>query len=130
MFDNNIFTKNTCRNLVIDGHVVGFELQTNVPYYRGIPLSMVNNVIVKENGAEHNRENIKCSIDQKTWFTLSEMSTVASYKWEFGEPLFIRVISERGLQAGTTNIELTVSVRTAYIPVPLVGVMSREVVAE
>ena len=55
------------------------------------------------------------------------MQTVTSYKWEYGEPLYIRVLKENGLSEGTHRVELTVSTRTAYIPVPIVGTMEREV---
>ncbi|HHD7473829.1 TPA: DUF6379 domain-containing protein [Klebsiella oxytoca] len=128
MFDNNIFIKDSCRNIYQDEKVLGYELQTNIPYYRGIPLSMVNEILVKENDEIVKREIIQCSLDKKQWFTLNEMTTVTSYKWEFGYPLYIRVNKADGLAGGIHDIELTVSIRTAYIPVPIIGVMARKVV--
>ncbi|QMV13788.1 C-glycoside deglycosidase beta subunit domain-containing protein [Vibrio spartinae] len=122
MFDNNIYIEGTCKNISKDGEVTGFELQTHIPYYRGIPLSMVNDVLVKAQGCQIERSTIHCSLDQKQWFTLDEMPTVTTYKWEYGEPLYIHVVKSGGLEVGENTVELTVSVRTAYIPVPLVGV--------
>lgn len=126
MFDNNVFIKDTCRNVTEDGAVTGFELQTNITYYRGIPLSMVEYIRVAVDGAEQPCEDIRISVDQVDWFTLKEAETVTTYKWEYGEPLYIRVLGP-GLSAGTHRVKLTVATRTAYIPVPLEGIRAREV---
>lgn len=130
MFDNNVFIKGTCKNTVMDNQNVGFEMQTHITYYRAIPLSMINRIGVKVDNEEIQEEDILCSVDQEDWFTLSEMETVTTYKWEYGEPLYVRVLKNGGLIAGNHKVELAVATRTAYIPVPIVGVMEREVVIE
>lgn len=127
MFDNNVFINGTCRNTVENDAVIGYELQTNITYYRGIPLSMVEFIKVEADGVEAPVENIRISVDQNDWFTLKEAETVTTYKWEYGEPLYIRVLGE-GLSAGNHKVKLTVATRTAYIPVPLVGIKERDVV--
>ena len=129
MFDNNVFINGTCRNVVENDVVIGYELQTNITYYRGIPLSMVEFIKVEADGVETPVESIRISVDQNDWFTLKEAETVTSYKWEYGEPLYIRVLGE-GLTSGSHTVKLTVATRTAYIPVPLVGVKERNVVIE
>lgn len=126
MFDNNVFIAGTCTNAVENGAVVGYELQTNITYYRGIPLSMVEFIKVEVDGVEAAVEDIRISVDYKDWFTMKEAETVTTYKWEYGEPLYIRVLGE-GLSVGKHKVQLTVATRTAYIPVPLVGVKVREV---
>ena len=127
MFDNNVFINGTCRNAVENGTVIGYELQTNITYYRGIPLSMVEFIKVEADGVEAPVESIRISVDQNDWFTLKEAETVTSYKWEYGEPLYVRVLGE-GLTSGNHKVKLTVATRTAYIPVPLVGIKERDVV--
>lgn len=127
MFDNNVFIAGTCVNAVENGAVVGYELQTNITYYRGIPLSMVEFIKVEADGVEAPVESIRISVDQNDWFTLQEAETVTTYKWEYGEPLYVRVLGE-GLTPGTHKVKLTVATRTAYIPVPLVGIKERDVV--
>ena len=131
MFDNNVFIEGTCKNTVEGGKITGYEMQTHITYYRGIPLSMVNDIQVKTDGCQEPRESIRCSVDQgEYWFTLDEMETVVGHKWEYGEPMLVRVFKEDGLSAGAHQVELTVIVRTAYIPVPLKGVKERTVVIE
>lgn len=128
MFDNNVFLEDSCKNVVKNQATVGYELQTNITYYRGIPLSMVNDIIVKLDDIVEDRANICCSVDNgKYWFTLDEMETVTSHKWEYGEPMTIFVKRSGGISSGSHNVELTVNVRTAYIPVPLVGSKKRVV---
>lgn len=128
MFDNNVFKKDSCKNTVVDGKITGFELETFITYYRAIPLSMVNDISVKVDGVVVPRENIRCSAEGEDWFTLDEMETVTTYKWEYDVPLKIRVLQEGGLPKGEHEVELTVITRTAYIPIPIKGVNSRKVV--
>lgn len=128
MFDNNVFIENSCQNTVEDGKIIGYEMQTYITYYRGIPLSMVNNIRVTTDGVEVPRENIRCSVDGgEYWFTLDEMKTVVEHKWEFGEPMIVRVMKDGGLEKGSHEVDLNVIVRTAYIPVPLDGHKTRTV---
>ena len=128
MFDNNVFKKDSLKNRVVDGQTVGFELETFITYYRAIPLSMVDDIAVKVDGVEVPREAISCSPNGEDYFTLDEMETVTTYKWEYDVPLKVRVSQEGGLSAGEHDVELTVITRTAYIPIPIKGVNSRKVV--
>ncbi len=128
MFDNNVFLDNSCKNVVENGKVTGYEMETNITYYRGIPLSMVEYVRVQADGNEEPAENIRISIDKIDWFTLKEAETVISYKWEYGEPLYVKVLKEGGLSKGAHKVKLTVATRTAYIPIPLEGNKERTVV--
>ena len=128
MFDNNVFIEGSCKNTIENDAVTGYELQTYITYYRGIPLSMVNDIRVTTDGVQEARENILCSVDGgEYWFTLDEMETVVSHKWEFGEPMTVKVKKPGGLSSGTHQVKLTVIVRTAYIPVPLEGNKERTV---
>ncbi|MBQ9045910.1 MAG: hypothetical protein IJ112_08205 [Oscillospiraceae bacterium] len=128
MFDNNVFIEGTCKNVIEENETIGYELQTYITYYRGIPLSMVNNIRVTTDGVEVPRECLRCTVDGgEYWFTLDEMKTVTAHKWEFGEPMTVRVLCPGGLSKGTHEVDLNVIVRTAYIPVPLDGHKTRQV---
>ena len=127
MFDNNVFKENTFKNVEEDGRVIGYQMETNITYYRGIPMSMIEYVKVAVDGVEAPAEDIRISIDRIDWFTLKEAETVTSYKWEYGEPLYVRVLKDGGVPKGTHKVKLTVATRTAYIPVPLEGIKEREV---
>lgn len=129
MFDNNVFIENSLHNVTDGQEITGFELETYITYYRGIPLSMVNEICVKVDGTDVPRGNISFSADKgKYWFTLDEMETVVAHKWEYNLPAKIFVKQEGGLSKGEHEVSLTVNVRTAYIPVPLIGEKTRTVV--
>ena len=128
MFDNNVYIKDTCKNVEENGQVIGYEMQTNITYYRGIPMSMIVKIEVCEDGVQVPAENIRISVDYVDWFTLSEAETAVNHKWEYGEPLYVRVLREGGLSEGTHQMVLTEAVRTAYIPLPLEGTKTFEAV--
>ncbi len=127
MFENNVFVEGSCRNVEEDGKIIGYEMETYITYYRGIPLSMVNHIKVETDGVEVPRENIRFTPDHIDWFTLDEMETVAGIKWEYDQKATVRVLQEGGLPKGVHKVRLTVCTRTAYIPFPLEGVVTREV---
>ena len=64
MFDNNVFIEGSCKNVSENGSISGFELKTHITYYRGIPLSMVNDIGVEVDGTTIPREQIRCSVDE------------------------------------------------------------------
>lgn len=129
MFDNYVFREGSCKNVSDkDGKVIGFEMKTLITYYRGIPLSMVHDVQVKVDGVEVPRENIRFSANGKDYFTLSEMETVTTYRWEYGEEATVFVEKEGGLSKGEHEVSLTTVSRVSYIPVPFSGTRTRKVV--
>lgn len=127
MFDSNVYIPGSLKNVEVDGKVIGYEMQTNITYYRGVPMSMIVKVEVEADGVVEPSENIRITVDNIDWFTLEEAETAVNHKWEYGDPLTIRVLKEGGLAAGTHKMVLTHSVRTAYIPAPLQGVREFEV---
>ena len=42
------------------------------------------------------------------WFTLDEMTTVVGHKWEYGEPMTVRVKQENGLAKGEQKRSLNI----------------------
>lgn len=130
MFDNNVFIPGTCKNVVEDGKVIGFEMKTHITYYRAIPLSMINFLKVSVDGEDVPEEDIRFTPDNIDWFTQKEMETVGTIKWEYGAAATVRVLKDGGLPKGEHKVKLTVCTRTAYIPVPLEGSMTRTVVIE
>ena len=128
MFDGYIFTPDSFRTYVEDGLTAGFEIDTRIPYYRGIPLSMVDEVRVLVDGEAVAPSSIRFSADGGAhWFTLEEMWTVASKRWEYRNEATVRVLMDGGLPEGEHDVTLCVRVRVAYIPVPISGEMTRTV---
>ncbi|PHP52764.1 C-glycoside deglycosidase beta subunit domain-containing protein [Actinomyces ruminis] len=128
MFDGYIFTENSLANVEEDGKTIGFEMRTRIPYYRGIPLSMVHDVEVEVDGEAVPRDSIRFTADDgEHWFTLEEMETVTFFRWEYADEATVRVLKDGGLGPGEHEVLLRVSARVAYIPVPFSGEMKRTV---
>lgn len=128
MFDNYVFTNGTCHNVAENGKVIGFEAETRVTYYRGIPLSMVSEVEFEVDGLPVPREALRVSLDRKEWFTMAEAETVYDYKWEYGEPLVVRALVDGGLRKGEHDVTMRVKVWPAYYPMPAGGERTRKVI--
>ena len=121
MFDNYVLLKNGFKNVEKNGRIIGYELQTFISYYRGIPISMINTFEISIDGKKVPQEKIKFSPDGIHYFKLNEMTTVTTYKWEYGEPGHLFVEKEGGLTSGEYEVSLMESIRISYIPVPFVG---------
>lgn len=130
MFDNHIFIPETFVAVEENGKVSSYEMKTGLPYFRGIPLSMVNDIRVALNGREIPQEAIFFSCDSDEYFTLEEMKTVTTFKWEFDTYGTVRFVVPGGLEKGEHTVSLTVSIRTAYIAEPLIGSKERTVIVK
>ncbi|GAA0903440.1 C-glycoside deglycosidase beta subunit domain-containing protein [Virgisporangium aurantiacum] len=122
MFDNYVFIDGSGRNVEN-----GFEVQTLITYYRGIPLSMVHNVVLEIDGSTVPREELVISPDGDNWFTLDEATTVTDYRWEYSTPLSVRWLTPGGLPSGDHEVTVRLRIRTAYIPRPFGGDRTRTV---
>jgi hypothetical protein len=129
MFDNYVWSDQKIHQREIDGKS-GFELKTLITYYRGIPLSMINNFEVIVDGKSIPREKIRFSPDGIEYFTLDEMLTVATFRWEYGEEGHVFFEYEGGLSKGIHEITLRQSTRAAYIPVPFGGERTAKVTVD
>ena len=121
MFDNYVLLQDGFCNVKRGDKITGFEVQTFISYYRGIPISMINTFEIAVDGKKVPQENIWFSPDGEHYFTLQEMTTVTSYKWEYGEPGHVYVEQPGGLEPGEHEVSLMESIRISYIPVPFVG---------
>lgn len=116
MFDTNVYIEASARRV----DEVTYEVSSHVPYYRSIPLSMINDIRLSVNDTPVAREDIKISPDDVHWFTLDESRTVTFHKWEYGVPLRVQFKSDDEL-GKDVKLRIACIARTAYIPVPLHG---------
>ncbi len=128
MFDSYVFPDaSSAKNITEDGKVVGFQVETLITYYRGVPLSMVHDVDLWVDGTAVPREELLISPNGEDWFTMAEAETVTTYRWEYGTPLYVRWLKPGGLSAGEHSVKLRQSTRVAYIPRPFGGERTRTI---
>ena len=110
MMDKLMIVEDSLQN--VDG---GFAFLGRLPYYRGLGLSMIEDIQVTVDGEVIARENIRFSVRGKT-YTLDEMETVYDDRWNFGEKATIIVLKAGGLAPGKHKIEFATRLRISYLP--------------
>src|SRR5438874_5445716 len=99
MMDNKMICTELFENVVEDGRTVGFAFLGRLPYYRGLGLSMIEDIAVSVDGQPVPRDDIRFSVRGKT-YTLDQMETVYDDRWNFGEKAKITVLKPGGLSTG------------------------------
>lgn len=109
MMDKLMIVEGSLEN--VDG---GFAFLGRLPYYRGLGLSMIENIEVTVDGEVLPREAIRFSVRGKT-YTLDQMETVYDDRWNFGEKAQIIALNG-GLAPGQHKVEMAVRYRVSYLP--------------
>ena len=128
MFDRYMICEDTVRNLTRDGKVVGFEFGARIAYYRGLGLSMVEDLAVTVDGEKIPRASVRFTVGGRT-FALDQMETEYEARGEFGEVATVSVLKEDGLSPGVHTLELTEQLRVSYMPFPIQGRDTKKVTA-
>ncbi|MEG3176710.1 DUF6379 domain-containing protein [Sphingomonas sp. RB3P16] len=115
MFDNQMICTDGFENVVENGETVGFAFFARLPYYRGLGLSMIEDIGVTVDGAPVAREAIRFSVRGRSW-TLDAMEAEYGDRWNFGEKARITVLQPGGLPVGPHRIELAERLRISYLP--------------
>jgi hypothetical protein len=117
MFEKYMIVEKDVENIVENGKVTGFKFGARLPYYRGLALSLVEDIGVTVDGEEVPKENIKLSVHGNT-YTLEQMETEVDDRWNMGEVAYVIVSKEGGLPKGEHKVRLMLNMRIAYLPFP------------
>ena len=126
MFDRYMIVEDSIRNVVDSGQVVGFAFGARIAYYRGLGLSMVEELQVTVDGEALPRSAVRFSVGGAS-MTLDEMETDTTSRWEFGDVATITVLKAGGLSPGEHRLELMEQLRVSYMPFPISGRDSKQV---
>ena len=110
MMDNKMIVEDS-----LESSDKGFAFYGRLPYYRGLGLSMVEDIQITANGEAIPREDVRFHVRGKT-YTLDEMETVYDDRWNFGEKALITALKAGGLAPGQHKLELAVRNRVSYLP--------------
>lgn len=117
MFDQYMICEDGLQNVTENGAVTGFQFGARLPYYRGLGLSMVEDIAINIDGEAVPREQILFSVRGRTW-TLEEMENEIEERWEMGEVATLIVQCDGGLSSGEHKVELMEQLRISYLPFP------------
>jgi hypothetical protein len=114
MFDKYLIVDDSLRNLPDSS---GFAFEARLGYYRGLGLSMIEELAVTLDGEEIDRGLVRFH-DGEDVLTMDDMETAYDRRWEFGAKATISVLKPGGLAAGEHKLELREKLRISYLPFP------------
>ncbi|MBN9143344.1 MULTISPECIES: C-glycoside deglycosidase beta subunit domain-containing protein [unclassified Novosphingobium] len=117
MFDKYIIDPATVANTGPADAPTGFSFTTKLGYYRGLGLSMIEDLKVSIDGEALPREAITFDEGEGP-LTLDEMETAFDRRWPFGAPATITVALPGGFPAGEHKLSLQQRLRISYMPFP------------
>ncbi len=110
MMDNKMIVEGS-----LESNEQGFAFYGRLPYYRGLGLSMIEDIAIAVDGETVAREDVRFHVRGKT-YTLDQMETVYDDRWNFGEKAKIIAMKSGGLAPGNHRIEFAVRMRVSYLP--------------
>lgn len=130
MFDRYALTDGTLKNVEKNGKIIGYSMESKITYYRSIPCSMIHDIQITVDGEKVPREKISFSPNGKDYFTLPELETVTTYKWEYGDQGYFFVEKDGGLTHGEHEVTFMSIMRVSYIPFPFEGVQTKKMLVK
>jgi hypothetical protein len=113
MFDRFVINDTGFRNLYEEGSAVGFVVNARINYYRGIPLSMLDDVKIIIDGETFKTDVMTFDIDNIK-YSFAEMNEISNINWFFGDDLRIEISKPGGLQPGKKTVEMYMTPRNSY----------------
>jgi Domain of unknown function (DUF6379) len=117
MFEKYMIVEDDVQNIVENGQKTGFQFGARLPYYRGLGLSMVEEIIVTIDGEKIPQENVSLTVKGKN-YTMAQMETEPEARWEMGEIEYVQVKKAGGIAAGEHKLHLLLNLRVSYMPFP------------
>ena len=115
MFDKYLIVENGLR---ATGD--GFAFDARLGYYRGIGLSMIEDLAITIDGEAVPREAVRFD-EGLGALTLDEMETAFDRRWGFGALATISVTWPEPLAAGEHQLTLSERLRVSYLPFPAIN---------
>lgn len=114
MYEKYAVDPNDIQTVVKNGVATGFEVKTKIPYYRGVSLSLIDDVRITLDGKEFTKDQMTFTVGGET-YTFEEMETITDLRWEFGEKATIYVNCPGGIFLGTHKVDIMISIRVSYM---------------
>lgn len=127
MFEKYMIVPDEARNLSDQqGRTKGFLFGARLPYYRGLGLSMIEEIKVTVDGETILPDRLVLTLHGNT-YTVAQLETVYNDRWEMGEVAFITVLKDGGLSKGEHHIDLMLNLRVSYMPFPQIRKASKNI---
>jgi hypothetical protein len=115
MYDKYMIVGEAFRNVEKDGRLAGYQVGVRLPYYRGVVLSLVGEMVLTVDGEKVPAEKMAVTVGGKT-YPLGRLEDESVAKWEFGEVGVVTVDKPGGLEPGEHTVELRQHMKISYVP--------------
>ncbi|MDZ7878582.1 MAG: DUF6379 domain-containing protein [Saprospiraceae bacterium] len=127
MFEKYMIVTDNVKNVVNkNGKANGFQIGARLPYYRGVSLSMVQEIEVTVNGKVVPQNKVDITVHDNT-YNLEQRENETEDRWEMGEVATLTVHKTGGLSAGEHEIGLKINLRIGYMPFPSIRVAAQKI---
>jgi hypothetical protein len=118
MYEKHILTDEGCRSVWERGKKVGYCVNIKINYYRGLPLSCIEEIALKVDGQVVDPETMLVQHNGREYPYLDLLTDdfPTDVYWIFGEKLRVVVQKEGGIEQGRHTVELTLKTRRSYTP--------------
>lgn len=104
----------------------GFELGARLPYYRGVSLSMVEEIEVTLDGEILPQDAVNITVHGNT-YNLQQRENETDDRWEMGEVATLAIHKDGGLSQGEHKIGLKINIRIGYLPFPAIRFAEKQI---
>ncbi len=105
----------------------GFEIGARLPYYRGVSLSMVEEIEVSLDGEVLPQKDVLLLVHGNT-YTLEQRENELDDRWEMGEVATLSIQKKVELPAGEHTVGLKINLRIGYMPFPSIRVAEKTII--
>lgn len=113
-FSDEVIKKQSFCHMFINGQKNGFEFDVQMPYYRALFLSGMEDFKVCIDGETIPQEALTFEINQKE-MPVYKLKYASTELWRQNECARIRAIKPGGLSAGAHTLEMTLYMRIPYM---------------
>lgn len=114
MFDDKMICPGSLRNQP-GPTPPGFLIDLRLPYYRGLGLSMVEDIALSIDGVPIERAHLTLCLHGNR-YPLDALDTAYHDRWNFGEVATLAVAHPGGLAPGTHRVMVAERLRISYLP--------------
>ncbi|MFH8253161.1 DUF6379 domain-containing protein [Microbacterium sp. B2969] len=114
MFDRLLVRKDSLRNEVRDGEVIGFTLAVRNANYRGVFLSLHNGYFIEIDGVQHPKSVQTFEINGKEPRTFEDLIPEVWEHWDYDDEGILHIAAPGGLEPGEHTLRFQQSVLAAY----------------
>lgn len=103
-----------------------FELGARLPYYRGVSLSMVEEIEVTLDDEILPQDAVNITVHGNT-YNLQQRENETDDRWEMGEVATLAIHKDGGLSQGEHKIGLKINIRIGYLPFPAIRFAEKQI---